>query len=422
MFLDALPEYRADWVISGKAASTVDTHVALLHRFVSDTDSHTVEEARRWITAAPTRSMQRKRAQSLRAFGRWSELIGDNDLSWWRQIRVPVERERPQPTATAQDFSDGLQRLAEARDRAILGVLWGAGLRRSEVARLAVADVNLSDGFLVVRTSKTGKPRVAPLPPVSARLVRRHLRNWSDDSLFGLGPDGVRLVLRRHGLLPAHAWRRGWAVESLRSGVSEALRSLQRSFRVVCLHGVSVLPNQTHKSGLKRFEKGEIVKRRQDLPIVAGKRQSRGWPTDTQTRNLADLRAIRLIAVAACRKEKPSLLGASPVLRGNVLDRVGRPFPSAIATRQFTDLNRDTGQAQLLIGDVPLQPSVTRLPALLRRHDLECCESMGAVARLIPRARHGAGSETEINQPLQVRSNKFLGSQQSLRSSKHLGR
>ncbi|MDA3008140.1 MAG: hypothetical protein O3A28_09690, partial [Actinomycetota bacterium] len=62
MILDALPEYRADWVIAGKAASTVDTHVALLHRFVSDTDSQTVEEARRWITAAPTRSMQRKRA------------------------------------------------------------------------------------------------------------------------------------------------------------------------------------------------------------------------------------------------------------------------------------------------------------------------------------------------------------------------
>ena len=222
MILDALPEYRADWVIAGKAASTVDTHVALLHRFVSDTDSQTVEEARRWITAAPTRSMQRKRAQSLRAFGRWSEQIGDNDLSWWRQIRVPVERERPQPTATAQDFSDGLQRLSEVRDRAILGVLWGAGLRRSEVARLTVADVNLPDGFLIVRTSKTGKPRVAPLPPVSARLVRRHLRKWSNDSLFGIGPDGVRLMLRRHGLLPAHAWRRGWAVESLRSGVSEA--------------------------------------------------------------------------------------------------------------------------------------------------------------------------------------------------------
>lgn len=222
MITDALSEYRADWVLSGKAPSTVDTHLALLRRFAVETSAQTVEEARRWVVAAPTRSMQRKRAQSLRSFGRWSHRIGDNDLPWWEQIRVPVERERPQPTATAQDFSEGLQRLSGARDRAILGLLWGTGLRRSEVARLQVADVNLSDGFLIVRTSKNGKPRMVPVPPISARLLRRHLRHWSEDSLFGLGPGGIRLVLRRHGLLPAHAWRRGWAVEALRSGISEA--------------------------------------------------------------------------------------------------------------------------------------------------------------------------------------------------------
>jgi integrase len=222
MITDALSEYRADWVLSGKAPSTVDTHIALLRRFAVETSTQTVEEARQWIVAAPTRSMQRKRAQSLRSFGRWSYRIGDNDLPWWEQIRVPVERERPQPTATAQDFSEGLQRLFGARDRAILGLLWGTCLRRSEVARLQVADVNLSDVFLIVRTSKNGKPRMVPLPPITARLLRRYLRQWSADSLFGLGPDGIRLVLRRHGLLPAHAWRRGWAVEALRFGVSEA--------------------------------------------------------------------------------------------------------------------------------------------------------------------------------------------------------
>ena len=97
MILDALSEYRADWVLSGKATSTVDTHVALLRRFADESASLTVEDARRWITAAPTRSMQRKRAQSLRAFGRWSEQIGDSDLPWWRQIRVPVKRDDPSP-------------------------------------------------------------------------------------------------------------------------------------------------------------------------------------------------------------------------------------------------------------------------------------------------------------------------------------
>jgi len=222
LILDALSEFRVDWVASGKAKSTVATHVSLLRLFVADEPQPSIGSARRWISSAGTRSMQRKRAQALRAFGSWSERIGDNDLPWWSQVRVPSEPERPQPTATAADYEEGLSRLRSERDRALLAVLWGSGLRRSEVARLSVADVNLSDGFVLVRASKTHVPRISPIPPSAVRLLRRHLRGWTSESLFGLGPDGVRLVLRRNGLLPAHAWRRGWAVESLMTGVSEA--------------------------------------------------------------------------------------------------------------------------------------------------------------------------------------------------------
>jgi hypothetical protein len=59
------------------------------------------------------------------------------------------------------------------------------------------------------------------MPPVTVRWVRRHLRGWTEPTLFGLTANGIHLLLRRHGLLPAHAWHRGWAVQSLRSGVSE---------------------------------------------------------------------------------------------------------------------------------------------------------------------------------------------------------
>ena len=35
-------------------------------------------------------------------------------------------------------------------------------LRRSEIARLANTDVNFSEGYLIIRTSKTGNSRIAP--------------------------------------------------------------------------------------------------------------------------------------------------------------------------------------------------------------------------------------------------------------------
>ena len=221
MFTDALPEFRADWLLAGKATSTVDFYVSLLRLMDAEELSLGLAAVRVWVGDASTVSMRRKRAQAVRAFGRWSESIGDNDFPWWRNLPVPTEAEKPQPTATPADFEAGLSLLSSCRDRAVLSVLWGCGLRRSEVANLLVTDVNVADGVLVVRSSKTGKPRVVPMPPVSVRWVRRHLRGWTDPTLFGLTANGIHLLLRRHGLLPAHAWRRGWAVQSLRSGVSE---------------------------------------------------------------------------------------------------------------------------------------------------------------------------------------------------------
>ncbi|HIL89155.1 MAG TPA: hypothetical protein EYG55_01425 [Gemmatimonadetes bacterium] len=88
-------------------------------------------------------------------------------------------------------------------------VVW---LRRGELVRLDVEDVNLSDGLLVVRQSKTGRPRVVSLSPSARRAVRRQIAGRPSGSL----------LLKRLGAASAHAWRRGWAVEALRNGVSEA--------------------------------------------------------------------------------------------------------------------------------------------------------------------------------------------------------
>jgi integrase len=40
--------------------------------------------------------------------------------------------------------------------------------------------------------------------------------------VLGMSSNAIRLVLQRAGLPSAHAWRRGWAVNALSMGVSEA--------------------------------------------------------------------------------------------------------------------------------------------------------------------------------------------------------
>jgi integrase/recombinase XerD len=49
------------------------------------------------------------------------------------------------------------------RERAILSLAYGCGLRRSEITRLNSSDVLLDKGLLTIRLSKTGRQRMVPL-------------------------------------------------------------------------------------------------------------------------------------------------------------------------------------------------------------------------------------------------------------------
>jgi integrase/recombinase XerD len=61
------------------------------------------------------------------------------------------------------------------RDRTMLEVLYSSGIRRAELARLKVTQVDLERGTLVVREGKGRKDRVVPLGERACAWVRRYL-------------------------------------------------------------------------------------------------------------------------------------------------------------------------------------------------------------------------------------------------------
>ena len=216
-----LDEFEYDWKLEGKAASTVKLYkeqlVELFERY-SVLDAFI---AKQWMSEKPTQPMRRKRSQAIRAFGAWAEKNEIEGFNWWKLVPVEKEINRPQATATQLDYKQAVSAASALRDKALIEVLWSCGLRRSEIARLEVSDVNFSEGFLIVRTSKTGRPRIAPLSPSARHALRKHIGKRSHGSLFGMTTNAIRLCLQRLGAPSAHAWRRGWAVQALRSGVSE---------------------------------------------------------------------------------------------------------------------------------------------------------------------------------------------------------
>jgi integrase len=215
-------EFILDWHIAGKAQRTAHEYVRYLRDLVSHNEEQTLFAVKSWVAATPSASVRRKRAQAIRAFGTWCERNDYPVFSWWRQIPLAQDTAQPQATATEQDYRRAMNVLKIDRDKLVVELLWTTGLRRSELTSLQLADVNFEASCLVVRQSKNGTPRVVPLAPSARRLIRRVIGDRKDGNVLLMTSNAVRLMLQRTSLPSAHAWRRGWAVRSLKQGVSEA--------------------------------------------------------------------------------------------------------------------------------------------------------------------------------------------------------
>jgi len=216
-----LDEFELDWRLAGKADRTVKDYCTSLKDLLKQFEEPTVTEVKTWIAMTNSQVCRRKRGQAVRAFGHWAQSNGYDLFAWSKQVPLAKEVMRPQKTVVEADYHEALKHAQTTRDKALVEVLWSCGLRRMEITRLVIEDANFTEGFLIVRTSKTGKPRVAPLSPAARHALRKHIDKRTQGSIFGMTPNAIRLCLQRLDAPSAHAWRRGWAVQALRNGVSE---------------------------------------------------------------------------------------------------------------------------------------------------------------------------------------------------------
>ncbi len=116
---------------------------------------------------------------SIRSFFKFLVLSGILESNPSEQLSSPATWRSLPKVLTVKEVEKLLRTPPETkpqgiRDRAILEVLYGAGLRVSELATLKARDVNLSDGFLLCR-GKGGKERIVPLGSSAAAAVQRYL-------------------------------------------------------------------------------------------------------------------------------------------------------------------------------------------------------------------------------------------------------
>ena len=169
--------------------------------------------------------------RALRTFWKWVSRTCDvaNPMidRWGNPVidppRVPsviLHTQNPESVAALIAFS------STSRDKAMIAVLADTGARRSELANIKVRDLDLGRHRIRVM-GKGNKEGWLIFGEATRHLLESYLKEERpEESLFGLTPYGVQTFFRRledrSGIkCNPHSFRRGFATELRRKGVSE---------------------------------------------------------------------------------------------------------------------------------------------------------------------------------------------------------
>jgi integrase/recombinase XerC len=140
-----------------------DVNVTLVRRFLSRLHAESYQKS----------SMARMLA-CLRTFYDYFLRRGGVASNPVRQVRTPRLDKKLPSFLDEDEVVRLLEATTDRRDRALLETIYGGGLRVSEATGLDLADLQIDQGFAVVR-GKGGKERLAPLGTGATRAVEEYL-------------------------------------------------------------------------------------------------------------------------------------------------------------------------------------------------------------------------------------------------------
>ena len=202
--------------------------------------------ARLQADAGLARNSVLRRMSAVRSFARYlrkeGALLGDP----FANVPLPKKQSRLPRFLSEREMEDLLDAALKegrfsARDKAVMELLYSSGLRRSEVSRLNVGDVDFFSGVARV-LGKGGAERLVPVGTRSLAALRRYLDKRTGaqggDPLFlnwrgrRLSDQGVAVILKRwmsaagwHKKVTPHVFRHSFATHLLNKGCD--LRSVQ---------------------------------------------------------------------------------------------------------------------------------------------------------------------------------------------------
>ena len=167
-------------------------------------------------------------------------------------------KQRHLPTVLSPLEISSILNQLHGRDRLIIELLYGSGLRVSECLRLRIQDIDIESGSLTVRDGKGHKDRQTILSHrCSEKLttyIEKAIKTQQDDNLQGIGPSLPNALERKYpNAFRQHGWmfifpssttcinpytgtlcRHHLHQSVIRKALGNAVRSIQMNKRVTC--------------------------------------------------------------------------------------------------------------------------------------------------------------------------------------------
>ncbi len=192
MLTEQIGAYLGELARQGASPHTIRNYEADLRQFANalpsgmEPDQIDLLTLRAWMSGLYRDSLEavtiRRKLAAVRGLFGFMLRAGVAKINTARLLRTPKIPKKLPDVMTAEQANqlldgvgaDKLERPRPARDRAIFELLYGCGLRVSELAGLNFEDIDRSEGWLRVR-GKGRKERQVPLPRKAAEALERYL-------------------------------------------------------------------------------------------------------------------------------------------------------------------------------------------------------------------------------------------------------
>lgn len=284
-FIDSLSAGRSPHTLRCYGADLAQLAAICEEQRIRTTDRMSPDDVRLYLRrfARSPRTRARK-LSTVRAFAKFLSKSGLCQSNICAGIEAPLKRTTlpkdisPEQAACLVEKSHGPTPL---RDRAVLELLYGAGLRAAEVIAIDIQDLDLAAGTVKVK-GKGNKERIAVFGEPCAEAIAAYLQNErpsSDNNALFLNPAGSRLSQRAVQRIVS----RRRALTGLSSDVTP--HSLRHSFATHMLTGGADLKTVQQLLGHESLETTQVythvsVERLRE--VVAKKHPRGSSPRDRQ--------------------------------------------------------------------------------------------------------------------------------------------